>query len=207
MKKLAIFAALMLVTYAGWLVAQQPVSVQNITAALAAGGNTIGAVTQASGPWAMNLTQVNSTGLASPTGYGTAPSGNVIGVNAYVTNPITASFGPSSSSAAAASAYHGVSSTSTYNTVKGSSGNLYGLQVFNPSTSPCYVVFYNSASPTIGTTTEIYAIGVQAGVTVQLPPSAVAMANFATAITYATTTTDGGSSVCGTGLSVNIQYL
>jgi hypothetical protein len=57
---------------------------------LPAGSNTIGAVTQASGPWTFNLTQVAGTVLATPTAYGTAPSsGNVIPVNANVTNTVS----------------------------------------------------------------------------------------------------------------------
>lgn len=40
------------------------------------------AVTQSTSPWVVNATQWNSTSLGSPTAFGTAPSGNVIGVNA-----------------------------------------------------------------------------------------------------------------------------
>lgn len=57
-----------------------------VNAALPAGSNTIGAVTQASGPWTFNLTQVDGTVLGAPTTYGMAPTGVVIGVNAFVTN-------------------------------------------------------------------------------------------------------------------------
>jgi hypothetical protein len=63
----------------------QPVSLTSLPA-LASGSNTIGAVTQASGPWTFNLTQVDGTALGAPSAYGTAPSGTVLGVNAYVTN-------------------------------------------------------------------------------------------------------------------------
>jgi hypothetical protein len=46
---------------------------------------------QVGGPWTQNLTQLNSVSLsASPTSYGTAPgAGNVIPVNADVTNSVT----------------------------------------------------------------------------------------------------------------------
>ena len=58
--------------------------------ALPAGSNTIGAVTQASGPWTFNLTQVAGSTIATPTAYGTAPSsGNVLAVNANVTNRVS----------------------------------------------------------------------------------------------------------------------
>lgn len=58
--------------------------------ALSAGSNTIGAVTQASGPWTFNLTQVAGTTISTPTAYGTAPaSGSVPAFNAYVTNVVS----------------------------------------------------------------------------------------------------------------------
>jgi hypothetical protein len=57
------------------------------TVGLSAGAATIGAVTQASGPWTINLTQVDGTALGAPSNYGTSPGAvEVLGVNAYVTN-------------------------------------------------------------------------------------------------------------------------
>jgi hypothetical protein len=103
-------------------------------------------------------------------------------------------------------AYHAVGSTSTYNTVKGSSGNLYGGYVFNPNTTSCYLVFYNSTAPTIGTTTEVYAMGVPAGAAFAIPNTGSSLASFSTGITIAGTTTDGGATVCSTGMSINIWY-
>jgi hypothetical protein len=40
------------------------------------------------GPLSANITQWNSGALGSPTAWGTAPSGNVIGVNAYILSPL-----------------------------------------------------------------------------------------------------------------------
>ncbi len=66
--------------------ATQPVSLASLPA-LASGSNTIGAVTQASGPWTVNQTQINGVALGSPSNYGTSPGAvPVQGVNAYVTN-------------------------------------------------------------------------------------------------------------------------
>ena len=42
-------------------------------------------VVPGTGTWSVNLAQMNGVALASPTAYGTAPTGNVQGVNAYVT--------------------------------------------------------------------------------------------------------------------------
>jgi len=47
---------------------------------LPTGTNTIGAVTQSSGPWTQNLTYVNGVAIGSPTAAGTSTSGNVLGV-------------------------------------------------------------------------------------------------------------------------------
>jgi hypothetical protein len=52
--------------------------------ALASGSNTIGAVTQAGGPWTINYTQISGATLGAATAWGAAPSGNVQGVNANV---------------------------------------------------------------------------------------------------------------------------
>ncbi len=57
------------------------------TFAVQATQNGTWTVTQASGPWTINLTQVDGTTLGSPSAYGTSPGAvNVAGVNAYVTN-------------------------------------------------------------------------------------------------------------------------
>ncbi len=67
----------------------QPVSLSSLPA-LASGSNTIGAVTQASGPWTMNFTELDGTALGAPSDYGTSPGAvEVQGVNAYVTNTPT----------------------------------------------------------------------------------------------------------------------
>lgn len=53
-----------------------------------------GAVTanQGGAPWSLNLTQVNSIALGSPSNYGTSPGAvSVAGVNAFVTNTVTVS--------------------------------------------------------------------------------------------------------------------
>jgi hypothetical protein len=45
------------------------------------------AVTQSSGPWTQNLTQIGGTTLGAPSNYGTSPGAvEVPGVNAYITN-------------------------------------------------------------------------------------------------------------------------
>jgi hypothetical protein len=214
-------AVIGIIVVVGILMAQQPVQLQTVNGggAVALGHGTAATalrvelptdgtgVVGIQGTPGMNLLQWNSVGLGSPSNYGTSPGAvNVPGVNAFITNTPAVTFAPSTSSTVALSAYHGVTSTSTYNTVKGSAGNLYGFTVFNPNVTPCYAVFYNSTAPTIGTTGIVYAFGIQAGTSVVIPPGAFALANFTTGITFATTTTDGGASVCTTGLTANASY-
>ncbi len=158
--------------------AQQPVSVANTPSVTVSG---TAAVTQ-SGTW-------------------TVQPGNTAN-----TTPWLVAGAPTTGSGSAATAFHVVGSTSTYNTVKGSAGNLYGLDVFNPNSTPCYLMVYNSTSPTIGTTGAVYGFGVQAGTSKTIAASTLALGNFSTGITVAGTTTDGGASVCSTGMSINAQY-
>jgi len=67
-----------------------------ITGALPTGGNTIGGVNIENVP-GVNVAQLNGVALTSPSAYGTAPSGNVQGVNADVTNTVTVAQGTGSS--------------------------------------------------------------------------------------------------------------
>jgi len=155
-------------------------------------------------------TSVGTT-LAAPTAYGTAPAGNVMGVNAYITNTPTVtisgtptvSFGPVSTSGGATSTFDLAATAAT--NVKASGGNVYGLEVFNPNTSVCYLQFYNAASPTLGTSV-LHPIGVQAGVTVVIPVGAIAPMNFSTAISTGETTAATGSTQCTSPMTVNIHY-
>jgi len=161
----------------------------------------LGSTMSATHPIFSNITDGTTALSAAVSAWGTAPTGTeVLGVNAK-------EFGnPNTSSATAATSFHVVGSTSTYNTVKSGAGNLYGGYVYNPNASVCYLVFYNSTAPTIGTTTIIYAFGLPATSGFTIPPQVIALANFSTGITIAGTTTDGGSTVCSTGMSVNLWY-
>lgn len=108
------FPATQAVTGTFWQ-ATQPVSIASLPS-LAAGTNTIGAVTQASGPWSFNLTQVAGTTVATPTAYGTAPSsGNVLAVNANVTNTVAIS-DPSAPTTSAVVTFSSSSASSSFAT-------------------------------------------------------------------------------------------
>jgi len=193
--------AIGLVCVVALMFAQQPVLLQDpSTSANRVAVSSTGAASTNASQWA-------GTTLGAPSNYGTSPGAvEVPGVNAFVTNTIAVSLTPSASSTLAMSSFHVVGSTSTFSSVKASAGNVFGGQIYNPNSTPCYLVFYNSAAPTIGTTAEVYAMGIQAGTTQSLPAGPFALANFSTAITIAGTTTDGGSTVCTTGMSINLWY-
>jgi hypothetical protein len=48
-------------------------------------------------------------------------------------------------------------------TVKAAPGQFYGYSIFNPNATTVYVLWYNNASPTVGTTTPVFGIGIPAG--------------------------------------------
>lgn len=98
-----------------------------VNAALPAGGNTIGAVTQASGPWTSNLTQVGGTTV------GTAASGvQQVGITGHAAASVDS---PTASSVPANALYHGVRAATAYPTavtdgqMVGAMGDKAGRQV------------------------------------------------------------------------------
>lgn len=119
---------------------------------------------------------VTAASLPLPTGAATAAkqpalgtagsaSADVITVQGITSmTPLSVSTSPNTSGGC--SQTHIVSAATTNATsVKGSAGQLYGIDVFNNAAYPVYVKFYNKATaPTVGTDTVLRAFGVQAGV-------------------------------------------
>lgn len=92
--------------------------------------------------------------------------------------------------------------------VKASSGNLYGAYALNGAASTCWLQFLNaSASPALGTSV-ILAVPLPASATqpVYIVPTEIALANFTTGISVGIATTAAGSTACGTGGNVVIEY-
>jgi hypothetical protein len=84
-------------------------------------------VLQGSPPWTINLTQQAGTTLATPTAYGTAPTGNVPGANVFVTNTNAngGALAANSSPVVAATMAHTTTGALAASLVaKGSAGNL-----------------------------------------------------------------------------------
>ena len=69
------------------LLVQVGTGVPNITYQSAAGGGSLGSVTQGTTPWIESLSYLNGVALGSPSNYGTSPGAvTVPGVNAFITN-------------------------------------------------------------------------------------------------------------------------
>lgn len=113
-------------------------------------------------------------------------------------NPI-----PQSSVTYAPSAFD-LSATAGTN-IKASGGNVYGWFGLNPNASTCYLQFYNSASPSLGTSV-LHPFGVAAGASFNLAPGSVPLFNLSTAISTGQTTTASGSSQCGSAMIVTVLY-
>jgi hypothetical protein len=99
--------------------------------------------------------------------------------------------------------YTNATSTTTFNEIKGTEGNVFGYAVENPNATVCWLQFYNSASPTLGSSIYYSVPILGSGGIAQLLPYPV---NFGTAISIATTTTGNGSTPCSTGMGVTVYY-
>lgn len=166
------------------LLAQQPVS-QGPQASNAA-------------PWQTNSAQIAGTATATGSGASNAGTQRVILSTDTVLNPT-----PQSSSTYAPSACD-VSATSA-TTCKSGAGNVYAWFGFNPNSTTCYLQFYNSASPVLGTS-ALHPFGVVAGASFNLVPGSVPLFNMGTAISVAETTTPTGSTQCGSPMTITLVY-
>jgi len=99
----------------------------------------------------------------------------------------------------------------TAQVVKAAAGKLYGLEISNPNAADAWIQLFDVAagSVVVGTTTPIQSYLVPAGNGVQdggMDKNFTIPINFATAITYACTTTPTGAGDPTTGLVVNAWY-
>jgi hypothetical protein len=105
-----------------------------------------------------------------------------------------------------ASTFHSVTLTNTATAVDALPGQLYGYIIYNPNATVCHVQLWDLAtgSVTVGTTANKLDIPIPAngGANVSFPFGIL----FSTAITAAETTTDGGSTACGTLMTANFLY-
>lgn len=164
------------------------------------------------GGGAVNVTQWNTVAVGSPTAYGTAPTGNAPGVNAFVTNANTngqktmansspvviASDQPTLSVlvtngiATATPLGAPVVNNTTAIVVKASPGTVYSIQLGGIGSAPAYLKLYDATSATCGSGTPKKRLIIPAastaangaGSNVAFPVGIT----FATGITYCVTT-------------------
>jgi hypothetical protein len=67
------------------------------------------------------------------------------------------------------SVYRNEALLATPQTIKATVGNIYGINIINPNTTPIYIKFFDAATVTLGTTTpiETIAVGASSGFTVE----------------------------------------
>lgn len=96
--------------------------------------------------------------------------------------------------------------TNTAVAIKASGGQLGKLYCYNPNASVAYIQIYNviAASVTVGTTAHAQSYGIPA--TTAAGYSISPGDQYATAISYAATTTPGGGTAPGTALTCNVSY-
>lgn len=111
---------------------------------------------------------------------------------------------PSSSSQNALTPFRNAAVTAAQ-IVKSSPGNLYAWMVYNPNASACFLDFFNTTAPTLGTTVPVWTISLPATSAANVAPGQFAFANFSTAISVAAVTATGGASTCGTGAVVSLD--
>lgn len=101
---------------------------------------------------------------------------------------------------------YSASTGATATSAKSSPGQLYGWFIYNSNSSVAYVQFFDLAtgSVTLGTTSPKFSIGIPAGSGANVF-SDTGLA-FATAITYACTTTRSGSTAPTNTVDVNFFY-
>lgn len=109
----------------------------------------------------------------------------------------------------APSRFRRVALSNAYQIVKEGAGNLFGWNLINPNTSEVYVKFFNSAAPTVGSTTPLLVLLVPPGpgssVTAQ---GAHPFLSFDTALTVACVTglADSSNAAPAAGIHAEVAF-
>lgn len=146
--------------------------------ALATGANTIGAVTQASGPWTVNTTQLGGTAIDTNSGVKSAGTQRVVIAtdqpsltnalpvtqsgtwtvqigNTPNTTPILTSNTASAAGGSSVSSFLSTAAVQATN-VKASAGTIYSLEFFNTGTTPVFLRLYDKATAPLTSDTPIW---------------------------------------------------
>lgn len=106
--------------------------------------------------------------------------------------------------------YSNTALSNTKQTVKASSGRLYGYHLYNPNTSSVFVQFFDAlaASVTVGTTTPTFVLTIPANATspASLDMQLTVPISFTIGIVIAATTTATGSTAPATALNASLFY-
>ena len=89
-------------------------------------------------------------------------------------------------------------------TMKGSAGQLHLLEVQNPNAAAAYLQLFDHAAPTVGTTVPVLSFIIPANGS--MDKMFTTPIDFATAITYACTTTPTGNGDPAVGLVLNAAF-
>jgi hypothetical protein len=93
-------------------------------------------------------------------------------------------------------------------TITSSNGHYYGYDLYNPNVSVCYLQIFSTTAPTLGTTVPVNSIPVPGTARAALTSamSSLGPTSSGTAISIGATTTPNGSTLCTTGIVVNVWY-
>lgn len=175
---------------------------------LAAGANTIGAVTQASGPWTNNVTQFGGTNVSTGTGAGgtgiprvTVSNDSTLGLvagaaiigkvgidqtTAVTTNGVV--IAPVSGSAAGITPVVSAAAEGSH-VFKASAGNSYSIYATTGATAGFVMIFNATSAPADGAVTPIDCVQAPANTTVSLSNGSGPPDVFSTGITGVFSTT------------------
>jgi hypothetical protein len=128
-------------------------------------------------------------------------TGDALDVNSKYPAPLAV---PSASASNALTPFRNGAVTTAV-TVKSAPGNLWAWFVYNPNASACFLDFFNTTSPTLGTTVPVWTISLPATSAANVPPGQFAFVNFSSGWSVAAVTATGGASTCATGVVVSLS--
>lgn len=168
--------------------------------AVASGAFASGSLATGAGTDGWNVTEGTKADSAWSSG-----SGSVIAILKAIATAVTSAVPLGTSNGVTPKILNALSNSAV--SVKGSAGQLFGLQCGNTNASEEYVQIYNvaSGSVTVGSTSPTLSVPIAATATGGLMISLVGI-QFGTAISVAATTTATGGSAPGTALDCNAFY-
>ena len=171
----------------------------NLTAESGTITGTIAASTANSNPTALNYTTLTGTNTVT-IGAGSAAMGSLTAGTAVIGQVY-----PSvQTGSGLTTIYQNAAISNTATSVKGSAGNLYGYNFYNPNATAVTLELFNTSSVTLGSTTPFWHMTIAAGASGHMAlPVPI---SFSTAIYVAAVTAYNGSTAPSTGVDISIIY-